>query len=138
MESGKWKTEIKRSKGKFRFFVFYFLISLKSSLLLAAAFLLIARCLPLAVYAQKQNSLGWVWQNPLPQGNPLYAVHFAGDKATGFAVGADGTILRTEDGGFNWQAQKSASAAALSGVFVKDKSLLFEGVAGNFKIKRVV
>ena len=45
--------------------------------------------------AQKRNSLGWVWQNPLPQGNPLYSIHFAKDKEIGYSVGSDGTILRT-------------------------------------------
>ena len=44
------------------------------------------------VPAQKRNALGWIWQNPLPQGNPLYSIHFTKDKQTGFAVGADGTI----------------------------------------------
>src|SRR5258707_2268162 len=41
---------------------------------------------------------GWFWQNPLPQGNPLMAVSFV-DANTGTAVGPDGTILRTTDGG---------------------------------------
>ncbi|MEP6849003.1 MAG: hypothetical protein ABI999_09110, partial [Acidobacteriota bacterium] len=45
--------------------------------------------------------LGWVWQNPLPQGNPLNSISFARDKETGFAVGSDDTILHTEDGGFH-------------------------------------
>ena len=53
-------------------------------------------------FAQR-TGLGWAWQNPLPQGNPLYSIHFAKDKETGFAVGSDSTILRTDDGGFHWQ-----------------------------------
>ena len=71
--------------------------------------------------AQKRNALGWVWQNPLPQGNPLYSIHFAKDKETGFAVGADGTILSTSDGGFSWKKQLPPVDVTLSGVFVKDK-----------------
>src|SRR5687768_11828228 len=47
--------------------------------------------------AQPRSALGWVWQNPLPQGNPLFSIHFAKDKLSGFAVGADNTILRTLD-----------------------------------------
>jgi photosystem II stability/assembly factor-like uncharacterized protein len=75
-----------------------------------------------SAFPQKQNSSGWVWQNPLPQGNALYSIHFAKDKENGFAVGAENTILRTENGGFRWQKQSSPNAAAaLSGVFVKDK-----------------
>ncbi|MCU0239794.1 MAG: YCF48-related protein, partial [Pyrinomonadaceae bacterium] len=57
--------------------------------------------------AQRKNGLGWTWQNPLPQGNPLNSIQFTKDKQIGFAVGADGTILRTDDGGFNWKSQKS-------------------------------
>ncbi len=74
-----------------------------------------------SVFPQKKNSLGWVWQNPLPQGNPLYSVYFAKDKETGYAVGADSTVLRTENGGFGWSKQKLPIETTLSGVFVKDK-----------------
>ena len=77
------------------------------------------------VFAQKRNALGWVWQNPFPQGNPLYAIHFAKDKETGFAVGADNTIIATTDGGFSWQRQISPVDAALSGVFVKNNRTAF-------------
>src|SRR4029453_890875 len=38
----------------------------------------------------------WVWQKPLPQGNPLAAVSFT-DSNNGTAVGEGGTILRTTD-----------------------------------------
>ncbi len=40
----------------------------------------------------------WIWQNPLPQGNPLSSVRFA-DAQTGWALGALGILLKTEDGG---------------------------------------
>jgi photosystem II stability/assembly factor-like uncharacterized protein len=52
---------------------------------------------------------GWLWQNPLPQGNAINAVRFAADKRHGWAVGSNGTILRTEDGGFSWEAQPGPS-----------------------------
>jgi hypothetical protein len=42
----------------------------------------------------------WVWQNPLPQGNHLFAVSFV-DANNGTAVGWSGTIVRTTDGGQN-------------------------------------
>src|ERR1043166_6352776 len=71
--------------------------------LILAGFLLL--CGNFAVSAQK-TGLGWVWQNPLPQGNPLYSIHFAKDNETGFAVGADNTILRTTDGGFHWRSEE--------------------------------
>ena len=75
-------------------------------------------------YAQR-GSQGWTWQNPLPQGNPLYSIHFAPDKETGFAVGSDATILKTTDGGFSWKRQFSPVEAPLSAVFVRDKNSAF-------------
>ncbi|MGH7784989.1 MAG: WD40/YVTN/BNR-like repeat-containing protein, partial [Candidatus Binatia bacterium] len=71
--------------------------------------------------AQTRASQGWVWQNPLPQGNPLYSINFAKDKETGFAVGADNTILHTDDGGFHWDRQFSMLDVTLSSVFARDE-----------------
>ena len=68
------------------------------------------------VHGQRTGQ-GWVWQNPLPQGNPLYSISFAKDKRHGFAVGSDATILRTTDGGFNWQRQISPVDVVISGVW---------------------
>src|SRR4051794_16478136 len=39
------------------------------------------------------GSSGWSWGNPLPQGNTLRAMSFAGP--TGYAVGDVGTLLKT-------------------------------------------
>src|SRR6266851_813998 len=62
---------------------------------------------------------GWFWQNPLPQGNPLWAVSvFDSDNAT--VVGASGTILRTTDGGATWMAQTSGTTNNLRGVSFVD------------------
>ena len=47
---------------------------------------------------------GWVWQNPLPQGNDLLNVQLI-DQNTGFAVGRHGTLLKTTDGGATWNIQ---------------------------------
>lgn len=49
---------------------------------------------------------GWHWQNPTPQGNPLSSVFFI-DANTGWAAGNTGTIIKTTDGGVNWQLQSS-------------------------------
>src|ERR1041384_1880437 len=65
---------------------------------------------------------GWLWQNPLPQGNAIYAVRFASDKRHGWAVGSDGAVLRTYDGGFEWEAQNAPVGTTLYGLFVKDKN----------------
>ena len=89
----------------------------------------------------QRSGKGWVWQNPSPQGNSLFSIHFAKDKETGFAVGSDNTILKTQNGGFSWQRQFSPLDLTLSAVFVRDKknavivgtrgSILFTNNAGN-------
>src|SRR6266851_4011468 len=62
---------------------------------------------------------GWFWQNPLPQGNDLFAA--AGvDPSTVVAVGDVGTILRTEDGGATWTLQSSGTSNPLLGVSFVD------------------
>ena len=44
---------------------------------------------------------GWEWSNPLPQGNSLRALDFAG--ASGYAAGDFGTLLRSDDDGASWR-----------------------------------
>ena len=46
----------------------------------------------------RDDSSGWQWQNPLPQGNSLYDVHFVNEDV-GFAVSKGGGVMRTHDGG---------------------------------------
>ncbi len=51
-----------------------------------------------------QDLAPWEWQNPEPQGLDIldnYTVD--GDRA--LAVGSDGTVLRTEDGGHSWDVE---------------------------------
>ena len=62
---------------------------------------------------------GWFWQNPLPQGNSLYDVHFT-DANTGWAVGAEGTVLHTTDGGSTWTTQISGTRNWLVDVHFTD------------------
>jgi photosystem II stability/assembly factor-like uncharacterized protein len=67
---------------------------------------------------------GWVWQNPLPQGNRLYDVHFISNPAGyGWAVGIDGTILHSTDGGVTWEFQNSGTSANLEAVYFVDQNL---------------
>lgn len=54
---------------------------------------------------------GWYWGNPTPQGQNLSAVAFQG--ATGYAVGALGTVLRSEDGGQTWTGLASGTVSDL-------------------------
>lgn len=55
---------------------------------------------------------GWFWQNPLPTSNPIQGVHFV-SPTMGWAIGDNGTILRTDDGGATWKYQQSGTDAYL-------------------------
>ena len=72
---------------------------------------------------------GWVWQNPLPQGNDLNGVAFT-DSTRGWVVGDNGTILTTSDGGALWTKQHLGTDNTLYGVAFADAT---EGwVVGDF------
>jgi hypothetical protein len=73
---------------------------------------------------------GWVWQNPLPQGNDLYSVAFS-DASHGWAVGDGGTILATTNGGATWTKQSSGTTNELNGVAFSDAS--HGWVVGSFE-----
>ncbi|MBD3383476.1 T9SS type A sorting domain-containing protein [candidate division KSB1 bacterium] len=47
---------------------------------------------------------GWFWQNPSPHGNGINDIQMI-DSNLAFAVGTQGTIIRTDDGGLNWTMQ---------------------------------
>jgi photosystem II stability/assembly factor-like uncharacterized protein len=51
-----------------------------------------------SIYAQS----GWMWLNPRPQGNDLFSIQMI-NSSTGFAAGAAGTILKTTNGGADWE-----------------------------------
>ena len=87
-------------------------------LCLASCLMLVA--LPAAVLAAVSTGDGvWVWQNPLPQGNPLNAGWFA-DADNGWFVGNDGTIMHTPDGGASWVGQESPTPFHLASVCFSD------------------
>src|SRR5437764_12577071 len=104
-----------------------------SSMARARAWLVCLACVAACacVVAAQQTERAWVWQNPLPQGNAIYAVRFASDKRTGWAVGADGVILHTTDGGFRWEEQHAETPVPLYGLYVKDaKTAVAVGARG--------
>lgn len=49
----------------------------------------------------------WEWAKPTPQGHTLWAV--AAGKGLVVAVGQQGTILTSSDGGATWNRQESGS-----------------------------
>jgi photosystem II stability/assembly factor-like uncharacterized protein len=61
----------------------------------------------------------------LPQGNELLDVAFDGPR--GYAVGAEGTVLRSDDGGRTWSALRSGTADSLSHVQELDPSTVVVG-----------
>ncbi len=63
----------------------------------------------------------WEWRNPLPQGNTLYAACFLDDDI-GFAVGAGGTIVRSDDGGLTWTLAQTGLPGSLYGLHFGDAS----------------
>jgi photosystem II stability/assembly factor-like uncharacterized protein len=61
---------------------------------------------------------GWAWGNPSPQGNTLRSVAFTG--VLGYAVGDNGTALKTTDGGATWSGLATGTSAQLTGVQIVD------------------
>jgi len=81
------------------------------------------------------NSLSaqWIQQNSGTT-NHLNSVYFI-DPNTGYAVGFNGTILKTTDGGENWISQNSGTTNHLYSVFFIDQSKGF--AVGNTLLKTI-
>lgn len=93
---------------------------------LAVAAGAVAAAIPAAASASVQvGSSGWQWGNPLPQGNTLRSMSFAGND--GYAAGAFGTLLRTADGGSTWSGLLSGTYTDLSEVQAIDGNAVFAG-----------
>ena len=75
----------------------------------------ILSCNYIRIYAQ----FAWEWQNPKPQGNTLNDVFFT-DTLTGYAVGLAGTLIKTTDGGNNWNRVYTGVWDALNSVYFTD------------------
>jgi photosystem II stability/assembly factor-like uncharacterized protein len=92
---------------------------------LACAAGLLAALPALAPASVQVGSSGWQWGNPLPQGNTVRAMSFAG--TTGYAAGDFGTLLRTTDAGSTWSGLLSGTFTDLSTVQAIDGDSLFAG-----------
>src|SRR4051794_20089002 len=75
--------------------------------------------------AVQVGSSGWLWGNPLPQGNTIRAMSFAG--ASGYASGDFGTLLRTTDAGATWTGLLSGTFTNLTEVQAIDGDSVFAG-----------
>ena len=73
----------------------------------------------------RTSQSGWTWGNPLPQGNELAAVDFAGGR--GYAVGEFGTVLRTDDGGATWTGVRTGMTDDLLKLRVIDANTFVAG-----------
>jgi photosystem II stability/assembly factor-like uncharacterized protein len=76
--------------------------------------------------AVQVGSSGWQWGNPLPQGNTIRSMSFAG--LTGYATGDFGTLLKTVDGGATWSGLSVGSFQNLTTVqALNDKTVIAGG-----------
>jgi len=71
------------------------------------------------------GSSGWQWGNPLPQGNTIRSMSFAG--TTGFAVGDFGTLLKTTDAGATWSGLSVGSFQNFTTVQALDANTVIAG-----------
>jgi photosystem II stability/assembly factor-like uncharacterized protein len=92
--------------------------------MLAAAALAALAAAPASANVQVGAS-GWQWGNPLPQGNTVRVMSFAG--ATGYAAGDFGTLLKTTDGGTTWTGLPVGTFAGLGVVQALDANTVFAG-----------
>jgi photosystem II stability/assembly factor-like uncharacterized protein len=99
-------------------------MSMKTALAAALTAALLALAAPAGASVQVGTS-GWQWGNPLPQGNTVRAMSFAG--ATGYAAGDFGTLLKTTDGGTRWQGLQVGSFQSLTVVQALDASTVVAG-----------
>lgn len=77
---------------------------------------------------------GWAWGNPSPQGNTLRTIAFSG--ALGYAVGDNGTALKTLDGGATWAGLATGTSGELTHLQIVDANTVVVG-SGNGCILRI-
>ena len=78
-----------------------------------AALSLASACPDAQAQVQASQS-GWQWGNPTPQGNTIRALDFIAGR--GYAIGDDGTALRTDDGGATWTGLATGTSQDLTRV----------------------
>ena len=98
---------------------------LRSGAVLAAAACALAALPGMAKANVQVGSSGWLWGNPLPQGNTLRSMAFSG--STGYAVGDFGTLLKTTDAGDTWTGTPAGTFSNLAELQVLDPNTLVAG-----------
>lgn len=101
--------------------------------LVAAAVVLTLVAVAVAASVRVSRS-GWAWGNPTPQGNALAAIDFVG--GIGYAVGASGTALRTDDGGASWTGLATGTSANLARLQIIDPSTVVVLGGGGCTLRR--
>lgn len=92
-----------------------------------AAILILIFLLAEKGYSQQK----WVWQNPLPQGNTLNAIQ-ATDASTGYAGGADGSLIKTVSSGLHWYSISFPINANITSIdFLDNNHGWVAGTMGN-------
>ena len=99
-------------------------MSMRTALAAALTAALLALAAPAGANVQVGSS-GWQWGNPLPQGNTVRAMTFAG--STGYAAGDFGTLLKTTDGGTTWSGLPVGTLTGLSVVQALDPDTVVAG-----------
>ena len=79
-----------------------------------AALSLAAACPNPGSAAVQVSQSGWQWGNPTPQGNTIRAIDFV--QGRGYAIGDDGTALRTDNGGATWTGLPTGTSLDLGRV----------------------
>jgi photosystem II stability/assembly factor-like uncharacterized protein len=95
------------------------------SMLGFVAALVLGTAAPAAAAPVSVGRSGWLWGDPVPQGETLNRVAFQG--ARGYAVGEGGTVLRSDDGGNTWLGLSSGSESNLSLLQEVDPNTLVVG-----------
>lgn len=106
-------------------------LGLRSGIAAAALVALLASASEAAVRVPLS---GWLWGNPAPQGNALKAVDFTGGR--GYAIGAAGTALRSDDGGLTWAGLATGTAGDLNRLQIVDPETVVVLGGGGCVLRR--
>ena len=90
------------------------------------------------IFFTSSLSAQWEWVNPYPQGTNLWNIHFVEGSETGYALGSSGTIIKTIDGGSNWEAISSPAQPRIHGAWAYSAIQFLDEDTGFFGGKTFV